>query len=422
LKAELTTNMAKKLTLRRLAKIDKQTGRHADGGNLFLKVMSLERRFWTYRYRLKGRQTEIKIGGYPETTLDQARAIHLQKAGLVARGEDPQEDKRRAKAEAATTAEVPSFRKLANDYIEAHEGVWRSVKHRHQWRNTIATYCKPFLDKPVNEVDTDAVLAALKPIWTRKPETARRVRARIEKVLGAARSRGYLDRNQVNPASWQDHLEHNLPNTRKLIAGGHHKALSYTEVPAFMARLRQEPGAAARMLEFTLLTAKRTKEVRLMTCDEAAIAIATGVWVVPGGRMGRMKMGVEHNEPITERARDILKAQFEARDDSNPFVFPSRRPKKPLSGAAMAMILKRMEIDATVHGFRSTFRDWVGDETSFPREVAEQALAHKVGGVEGDYRRSDALKKRRELMELWARYLDGVQGANVIAIGEAAGR
>lgn len=413
--------MAKKLTLRALAKLDKQTGRHADGGGLFLKVMSPERRFWTYRYRLKGRQTEIKLGDYPEMTLDQARAIHLQKAGLVARKEDPQEDKRRAKSEAAASARIPTFREIADEYIEAHEEAWKSAKHRQQWRSTINAYCKPFLDKSVNEVDTDAVLAALKPIWTRKPETARRVRARIEKVLGAARSRGYLDRNKINPASWQDHLEHNLPNTRKLIAGAHNKALPYTEAPAFMARLRQEPGTAARMLEFTLLTAKRTKEVRLMTCDEAAVAIATGVWIVPGGRMGRMKMGVEHSEPIAKRARDILKAQFEARDDSHSFVFPGTRPKKPLSGAAMAMILKRMEVDATVHGFRSTFRDWVGDETSFPREVAEQALAHKVRGGEGDYRRSDALKKRRELMELWARYLDGAPSANVVAIGDRRG-
>ena len=412
--------MAKKLTLRLLAKIDKQIGRHGDGGNLFLKVISPERRFWTYRYRLKGRQTEIKLGGYPETTLDQARGIHLQKASLVARGEDPQEDRRRAKSEAAASAKIPTFREIADEYIEAHEEAWKSVKHRQQWRNTINAYCRPFLDKPVSEVGTDAVLASLKPIWTRKPETARRVRARIEKVLGAARSRGYLDRNQINPASWRDHLEHNLPNTRKLVPGGHHKALPYAEAPAFMARLREEPGTAARMLEFTLLTAKRTREVRLMTCDEAAIAIATGVWVIPGGRMGRMKMGVEHSEPLTERARAILKAQFEAREH-NPYVFPSGRARRPIGENAMLQVLKRMKVDVTVHGFRSTMRDWAGDETSFPREVAEQALAHAVGGVEGDYRRSDALKKRRELMELWARYLEGDPGATVVAIGDRRG-
>jgi integrase len=419
---EQTRNMAKKLTLRLLAKIDKQIGRHGDGGNLFLKVVSPERRFWTYRYRLKGRQTEIKLGGYPETTLDQARGLHLQNASLVTRGEDPQEDRRRAKSEAAASAKIPTFREIADEYIEAHEEAWKSVKHRQQWRNTINAYCRPFLDKPVSEVGTDAVLASLKPIWTRKPETARRVRARIEKVLGAARSRGYLDRNQINPASWRDHLEHNLPNTRKLVPGGHHKALPYADAPAFMARLREEPGTAARMLEFTLLTAKRTREVRLMTCDEAAIAIATGVWVIPGGRMGRMKMGVEHCEPLIEQAREILKAQFEARDGQNPYVFSGARPKKPLGSEAMATLLKRMKAVATVHGFRSTFRDWVGDETSFPREVAEAALAHKVGGVEGDYRRSDALKKRRELMELWGRYLNCDTGANVVSIGEAGRR
>ena len=246
------------------------------------------------------------------------------------------------------------------------------------------------------------------------------MRARIEKVLGAARSRGYLDRNQINPASWGDHLEHNLPNTRKLVPGRHHKALPYAEAPAFMARLREEPGTAARMLEFTLLTAKRTREVRLMTCDEAAIAIATGVWVIPGGPMGRMKMGVEHSEPLTERARAILKAQFEAREH-NPYLFPSGRARRLIGENAMLQVLKRMKVDVTVHGFRSTMRDWAGDETSFPREVAEQALAHAVGGVEGDYRRSDALKKRRELMELWARYLEGDPGATVVAIGDRRG-
>jgi hypothetical protein len=236
--------MAKKLTLRLLAKIDKQIGRHADGGNLFLKVMSPDRRFWTYRYRLKGRQTEIKLGGYPETTLDQARAIHLQKAGLVARGEDPQEDKRRAKAEAAASARVPTFGQLVDDYIGAHEEAWKSVKHRQQWRNTIKAYCKPFLDKPVNEVDTDAVLSALKPIWTRKPETARRVRARIEKVLGAARSRGYLDRNHVNPASWRDHLEHNLPNSARF--SRRNSRLANTTRMCFPARGRGGQSAQMR--------------------------------------------------------------------------------------------------------------------------------------------------------------------------------
>jgi integrase len=411
--------MAKQLTLRRLARLDKQVGRHADGSNLFLKVMSSERRFWTYRYRLKGRQTEIKLGDYPSMTLDQARAVHLQKAGLVANGEDPQADKRRVKAEAAAAARVPTFREIADDYISAHEGAWNSARHQRQWRNTLAAYCKPFLDQPVNEVGTDAVLAALKPIWSRKPETARRVRARVEKVFGAARSRGYLDRNQINPAAWQDHLEHNLPNTRKLIPGGHHKALPHAEAPAFMARLREEPGTAARMLEFTLLTAKRMQEVRFMTFDEAATAVATGVWTIPGGRMGRMKMGVKHSEPLAERARDILKAQFAARIEGNPYVFPGERLQRPIGENAMRLVLKRMKVDVTVHGFRSTMRDWAGDETSFPREVAEQALAHKVGGVEGDYRRSDALKKRRQLMEQWAHYLSGDPGANVIAIGEA---
>jgi integrase len=405
--------MAKQLTLRALAKHDKTIGRHADGAGLFLKVTSLERRFWSYRYTLHGKETELKLGTYPEVGLEEARAIHATKAALVKTKQDPQEN-RRTEALAAEPS-TPTFGEMAEKYIASHEGSWKNPKHRQQWRNTIATYCKPLLGIPIGEIKTPAIHEALSSIWLAKPETARRVRGRIETILNFAQVLGHIDPDKANPARWKDHLKLALPKAKRL-SRGHHKALPYVDAPAFMARLKATPGAAARALEFTVLTAKRTNEVLGITKLDATIAVATGVWTIPGERM---KTGVEHSEPLARRAIEILERQLETIGDC-AYVFPGAQEGRPLSDMAMTMVLRRMQIDATTHGFRSTFRDFAGDETSFPREVAEQALAHAVGGVEGDYRRSDALKKRRELMELWARYLEGGAGAEVITINEAA--
>jgi integrase len=406
--------MAKQLTLRALAKLDKKIGRHPDGGGLFLKVMSQERRFWSYRYTLHGKETELKLGTYPEVDLEEARAIHATKAALVKNKQDPQESRRACMA--PDEVRPPTFGEMADKYIASHEGAWKNAKHRQQWRNTIATYCTPLLRIPVDQIKTPAVHEALSSIWLDKPETARRVRGRIETILNFAQVLGHIDPDKANPARWKDHLKLALPKSKRL-SRGHHKALPYADAPTFMSRLRATPGVAARALEFTVLTAKRTNEVLGMSRFDAAIAVATGVWTIPDERM---KAGVEHNEPLTRRAIEILERQLETIGD-NVYVFPGAQEGWPLSDMAMTMILRRMKIDATVHGFRSTFRDWAGDKTSFPREVAEQALAHAVGDqTEAAYRRSNALEKRRDLMELWNRYLEGDAGAEVIAIREAA--
>jgi integrase len=333
-------------------------------------VIREDRKFWSYRYRLGGTETELSLGAYPEVSLDQARAIHAEKRVLVLKGEDPQEGKRsrqrKAAALAAAQATTPTFGDMAEKYIAAHEGAWKNPKPRQQWRSTIATYCGAFLSTPVNQIDTDTVLAALEPIWNKKPETARRVRGRIEKVLGAARSRGHIDKNQGNAAIWRDHLEHNLPKTKKLVRG-HHKALDYKQVPAFMAYLRTRSGVSASALELLVLTAARSGEVFGMKWDEVDFdhavtvkgpddkdqTVAVPLWVVPAERM---KMGKEHRVPLSEPALAILKAQFEARGDRN-HVFPGARPKAPLSTMSFEMILRRMKLDCTVHGFRSSFRD-----------------------------------------------------------------
>ena len=424
--------MAKRLTLRMLGKLDKKTGRHADGDGLYLKVMSLERRFWTYRYRLAGKETEVKIGDYPETTIDEARAIHVQKRALVTHKKDPQAEKRQARAAAAESSASRAFEVAARQYVEHMEK--RAVskpENLQEWRRTLAALPASFRNLPIDRIGPMQVYEALTPIWTKTPETGRRLRSRIADVLDWTRG---PDDTHPNPAAWTGWLKNKLGDPRKLgkldrktgerIPRGHHKALPYAEVPALVARLREDPDVAAKALEFTILTAKRTSEVIEMPRGEAAVAITTGVWTIPGERMKRKKGDVreQHDEPLAGRAIEILKERFEALGDQD-FVFPGARRGRPVGGNAMLTVLRRMKVETTVHGFRSSFRDWAGNETSFPREVCEHALAHKVGDeTERAYRRSDALKKRRELMELWARYLDGDRGANVIAIGEAAQR
>lgn len=283
---------------------------------------------------------------------------------------------------------------MADDVVTSLQPGWCSAKHAAQWRMTLTTYCASIRDISVDAVTTDHVLIILKPLWHSVPETASRLRGRIEKVLDAAKAKGL--RSGENPARWRGHLDYLLPK-RQGLTRGHHKAMPYMEVPEFVRRLRMSGSASALCLEFVILTAARSGEA--MGARWSEIDLERGLWTVPATRM---KAGREHRVPLSARAREILSLSSEWR--TSDFVF-SHRVGRPLSTMALEMVLRRMKIDATVHGFRSTFRDWTGEMTSTPREVAEIALAHSLKDrVEAAYFRSDLFAKRRELMEAWANH------------------
>jgi integrase len=300
---------------------------------------------------------------------------------------------------------------MAAQVREALSAGFRNEKHKAQWKSTLATYAAPLSNKPVDTITTDDVLAILKPIWTIKPETASRLRGRIEKVLDAAKAKGF--REGENPAHWRGHLDHLLSRPSKLTRG-HHAAMPYDEVAAFVADLRGREASAALALELCILTAARSGEILGMRWDE--IDLNKKIWTVPAHRM---KAGREHRVPLSERATTILIALSEGR--SGDYVFPGQRRDKPLSNMAMEMMLRRMKVEnATVHGFRSSFRDWCGNETGYPRELIETALAHVIGDkAEQAYRRSDALEKRRNLMEAWADYCEPKRTNNIVRMRQA---
>src|SRR5258708_18440020 len=301
---------------------------------------------------------------------------------------------------------VPTFGEMADQVREALSAGFRNEKHKAQWRSTLATYAASLRDKPVDTITTDDVLAVLKPIWTLKPETASRVRGRIEKVLDAAKAKSFRDGE--NPARWRGHLDHLLPRPSKL-ARGHHAAMPYDAIAGFVAKLREREATAALALELCILTAARSGEILGMRWEE--IDLDKKIWTVPAHRM---KAGRAHRVPLSKRATAILVRLTERR--SSDFVFPGQRRDNPLSNMAMEMMLRRMKIEnATVHGFRSSFRDWAGNETGYPRELIETALAHVIGDkAEQAYRRSDALEKRRALMEAWAGYCEPKRLENVL--------
>lgn len=367
----------------------REPGLHADGNGLYLSVSPSGARSWRLIYQLRGKRRELGLGSANTVSLAKARATALEARKLLEEGQDPKTAWRAAQAEAKT------FGTIASDYIDAHETGWRNAKHRQQWRNTLTSYAKPIWDKPVADVGIEDVLHILRPIWTAKPETANRVRGRIERVLDAAKVRGL--RSGENPAVWRGNLALLLAK-RKKGPKRHHPAMPFVEVPSFMQELSKRAGLAARALEFTILTAARTSEALQARWTE--IDLELQLWVIPPDRM---KTGKEHRVPLSGAALGILQSL----EHDGDFVFPGLKRGKPLSNMAMEMVLRRMKIDGcTVHGFRSSFRDWCGEMTEFPREVAEHALAHAVGNeVERAYRRGDALEKRRELMAAWADFV-----------------
>ncbi|MFM9859765.1 integrase arm-type DNA-binding domain-containing protein [Pseudoxanthobacter sp. M-2] len=399
---------AKRLNTRTLATLTKP-GLYADGDGLNLQIGKTGSRSWIYRYRRgDGREGWLGLGSLSDVTLAQAREKAAHARQLRAAGFDPLDEKRAPVASQGDAAPAkPTFGDFADAYIAEIAPGFSNPKHRAQWKMTLGDgYCATIRGKPIDEVDTDDLLAILRPIWLTKSETASRIRGRIEQVLSAAKARGL--RSGDNPALWRGHLDVLLPRRPKL-ARGHHKAKPYADVPALMERLARLTGISTLALRFTILTAARSGEVLGATWGE--IDLEVGVWTVPAERM---KMRREHRVPLSPAALAILAEVAPLRpadDDGSAFVFPGQKRGRPLSVMSLTMVMRRLNADATVHGFRSAFRDWCAEETNHPREVAEQALAHVVGdATERAYRRGDALAKRRALMQDWAGFCLGGLG------------
>jgi integrase len=387
----------------------KKIGRHADGNGLYLSISPNGGRRWVFLYRWRGKPTEIGFGSARKghVTLARARELATEARANLAEGVNPKD--------ARKPTEGSTFGECADRLIEAMRPSWRNEKHAAQWQMTVmgrvadadkasktgwraaeADYCAKIRPLLASKITTDDVLSVLKPLWNTKPETASRLRGRIERVLDAAKAQGFRDGE--NPARWRGHLDQLLPKRQRLTRG-HHAAMPYADVPAFMSDLRDRDAVAATALEFTILTAARSGETLGARWPE--MDIDRGVWTVPPERM---KAGREHRVPLSGRALEIVRAMYEVR--TSEYVYPGQSANRSLSGMAFEMVLRRMKIeDATPHGFRSSFRDWAAECTSFANEVCEAALAHVIENkAEAAYRRGDLFEKRRKLMEAWGVY------------------
>ena len=399
----MATRTLNKLDPRTAATI-KTAGRHSDGGGLYLSIDPTGRRRWVFMYTRNGRRTELGLGGGRDLSLANARKEAGTLRTILASGGDPRS--------AREKQERQTFGEVADAYVDAMRPSWRNAKHAAQWAMTLTKYAAPIRPRMVEAISTRDILEVLQPLWQRTPETAERLRGRIENVLDAAKAKGL--RSGENPARWRGHLDQLLPKRQRL-SRGHHTALPYADVPAFMADLRGREATAARALECAILTAARSGEVLGATWAE--IDLDGAVWTVPAARM---KAGREHRVPLSARAVELLRGLDAGRDaekakPSDP-VFPSAKGGKPLSSMAMAMLLRRMGSGVTAHGFRSAFRDWASETTGFPHEVCEMALAHTIGNkAEAAYRRGDLFKKRRGLMQAWASYC-GENAGNVVRL------
>jgi integrase len=377
----------------------KKRGYYGDGGGLYLLVGPNGGKSWVFRFRKTGRLREMGLG--PLHTIGLAEAREKAQACRRERldGFDPIEvrkaNRQRAQLDAA---KAMTFAQCAQRYIASHKAGWKNPKHAAQWPSTLEAYVYPvFGSLPVQAVDVGLVMKVVEPLWTVKPETASRVRGRIESVLDWATARGF--RQAENPARWRGHLENLLPKKTKVRQVEHHAALPYTELPQFIAELPEQEGIAARALEFMILSVGRTGEVIGARWSE--INFAERLWTVPAERM---KAGKEHRVPLSAPAIAILEEMQKIRHSD--FVFPGAKARRPLSNMAFLMLLRRMDRgDLTAHGFRSTFSDWCSERTNFPAEVREMALAHTVSGkVEAAYWRGDLFEKRRQLIDAWARF------------------
>jgi integrase len=400
-------------------------GRYGDGGGLWLQVSQLDdgkpvTKSWLFRYMINGRARQMGLGSVETFSLKEARDRARIARQQVADGIDPIDHRdAKVKTELAKAAAVKTFAECAEQYIRAHRKGWKNEKHIAQWQSTLATYAFPVIGRlNVADVDLPHILKILEPIWHEKPETASRLRGRIEKVLSWATISKF--RKGDNPARWSGHLETVLPAKSKVQEKQHHPALPFSDVAEFMAELRNRKGMSARALEFTILTAARTREVTGARWDE--INFATKLWTIPGGKQGRMKSGEEHAVPLSDRAIEILTNL--PREKGGQYIFAGAKHGEPLSAMAMLECLRSINPDITVHGFRSTFRDWAGEQTSYDRETIEFALAHGISDkAEASYRRGRSVEKRRHLMAEWSRYCTEkpkVGGANVTPIRHEA--
>jgi len=387
--------------------VDKKTakGVYADGGGLYLQVGKGGAKSWIFRYRFgktasgKPRIREMGLGGLNTFSLADARQKALQCRKLLHDKIDPIEHRKTERAaRQVETVQSKTFREYGDEYISSHSAEWKNFKHAQQWANTLEAYAHPIIgDLPVRSVDVEKVLTILRPIWTEKPETASRVRGRIEAIIDYAKAKGQF--KGENPARWRGHLKYLLADRSKVQKVKHHAALPYSEADEFMKKLAGQEGVAAKGLAFMFLTAARTSEVIGAVWDE--IDTSNRVWTIPAERM---KADKEHRVPLSEPAMAIIEEMKTLSKSS--FIFPGGRANRPLSNMAFLQLLKRMERrDLTGHGFRSTFRDWAAEDTGFPGEVVEMALAHAVSNkVEAAYRRGDLFDKRRKLMDAWASY------------------
>jgi integrase len=388
-------------------------GRYTDPSvkGLHLWVKPSLKKYWIYRYTLAGKRHNVSLGAFPNVSIKDAR-VKAQRALVgLAEGADPRRT-RKAAVKVSGPLSTPTFEEFATAWIDNNQSAWTNDKHAHQWRYTLRDFAFPvFGKKQLNEIDETDVLKVLQPIWHSKTETASRLRGRLERIFSAARVQKLRD--GINPATWKGHLDAVLPSpklVKRQRGEKHHRALPYRLIPQFMADLREQEGIAALALEFLILNANRTSEVLLAKWGE----IEGDLWIIPASRMKAKK---EHRVPLCRRSLEILSV---AKSFSlvNSYIFSSR--DRPLSNMSMSAVLKRMNIDATVHGFRSVFRDWVAEETDHSPEVAEMALAHTITNrVEAAYRRGDLLERRRKLMENWQGYCESLPSQNILNLKAA---
>ena len=405
------------ITAKGLEKLIKDAipGRTALGGSLYLTIKKSGSASFGFRYssgtNANGNQRLrlIGLGGFcaKTNTLGMARSKATDLKAMINKGIDPieqsiQDQKRTAAANKENKIKdemnLATFDSVALEYIESKKAEWKNAKHQQQWVNTLTTYAFPSIGKmPVADIETCHVLAVLKPIWNTKTETATRVRTRLEAVLSYAEAKNW--RTGGNPARWRGHLSAILPSPQKLKDRKHHSALPYGELPQFMSVLSNTDGMGARALEMTILTTTRTKES--LGAKWSEIDLDNRVWTIP---KERMKAGVEHRVPLSDQAMKVVTKM--ADNKMSDYVFPNRASGKPMSNAGMSSVLKRLErTDITVHGFRSTFRDYVAEKTNTPERTAEAALAHKLKDAsEAAYQRGDLIEKREILMQTWANY------------------
>ena len=394
------------LFIKNVSKAGRYTDSETKGLNLQVKP-SLQK-YWTFRYLYEERRHDLSLGAYPEISLKEARKRAIEARNKVNQGINPKPEKKILRGPVKVAATLPTFKEYAIACHELKRLEWVNKKHGDQWINTLRDYAfKVIGDLPINKVDTEHILDILEPIWTTKTETASRLRARIEWVLASATTRKL--RSGLNPALWRGHLETILQKPSKITPVKHHKALPYSELPVFIGELKECDSVTALALEFLILNASRTSEVRLGLRQEVTDAL----WIIPAERM---KVKKEHRVPLGKRSLELI-AIAKSIDPESPYLFSKN--KKPLNNVAMANLLKKLQKDVTVHGFRSTFRDWVAEETDHSHEVAEKALAHTVASqVEAAYRRGDLLERRKRLAVDWESYCQTGHWGSVITLPE----